>query len=388
MYQRRLGCSAARMLTAPETVSLVTIFTIAEYLAWICYSPTAFTFVDELEHWRSTVDVLQTGKLSTVNYMLPISPHYPGLEEVTSALVSVTGLPVFVSGLIIAGVAHLLFVYLLYLLFRVISGSYRVAGVGVLCYASNSHFASFDSMFIYQTLALPFFGLTLLAAWRLTSRRTHGQRAGWLSLAVLAIIATVVTHHITSYVLVATLVIITLAGLITRSWGTAAWAAILALVATVSVIAWLLFAAPETWTYLQPFARGILESFRELLGAGHPSAPPTSAGPLGNRAMAAAAVLVVSALLPVGWWQVWRRYRHQPWTMAMVIMSVAWYVTVIIRFTVTDGSQLAGRAATFVFVPAAYVVALALGRLARAAVHRQARADSRCGSRGGADALV
>ena len=56
---------------------------------------------------------------------------------------------------------------LLYVLFREFSGSYRVAGVAVLCYASNVHFASFDSMFIYQTLALPFLGLTLLAAWRL-----------------------------------------------------------------------------------------------------------------------------------------------------------------------------------------------------------------------------
>lgn len=363
-----------RLLTARETVALITFLAIAEYLVGVCYSPAAFTFVDELEHWRSTVDILQTGKLSTVNYTLPISPHYPGLEEVTSAVVSVTGLPVFTSGLLIAGTAHLLFVYALYLLFRGISGSYRVAGVGVLCYASNSHFASFDSMFIYQTLALPFLGLTLLAALRLGSRRRTGQRASWLTLAVLTIIATVATHHITSYMLVATLALITLAALITRSWVTAAWAAILTLLSTVSAIGWLLFAAPETWAYLQPFADGILESLRNLLGGGHSSVPPTSAGPLGNRMVAAAAVLVISALLPVGWWQVWRRYRHQPWTTAMVIMSASWYVIVAVRFTVTDGGQLAGRAATFVFVPTAYIVALALGYLAGAAVRWQARA--------------
>ena len=144
-----------RVLTTAETLALITILTVAEYLIWVCYSPAGFTFVDELEHWRSTTNILQTGSLSTVNYLLPISPHYPGLEEVTSALASVTGLSVFVSGLIVAGVAHLLFVYVLYLLFREISSSYRVASVAVLVYASNSHFASFDSMFIYQTLALP-----------------------------------------------------------------------------------------------------------------------------------------------------------------------------------------------------------------------------------------
>ena len=167
-------------MTARETLTLVIVFTVAEFLVTVCYSPAAFTYVDELEHWRSTLNVLQTGKLFTVNHLLPISPQYPGLEEVTSALTSITGLSVFTSGLIVAGVAHLLYVCLLYMLFREISGSCRVAGVAVLCYASNPHFASFDSMFIYQTLALPFLGLTLLAAWRLASPLAIGA-ARWLA---------------------------------------------------------------------------------------------------------------------------------------------------------------------------------------------------------------
>ena len=114
---------AARMLSrrhlgVGETVTLVVILTVAEYLVKVCYSPAGFTFGDELAHWRSTVDILQTGKLFQVNDLLPISPHYPGLEEVTAALVSITGLSVFASGLIVAGVAHLLFVLVLYVLFR------------------------------------------------------------------------------------------------------------------------------------------------------------------------------------------------------------------------------------------------------------------------------
>ncbi len=174
-----------RTLTAGETVALVTILTVAEYLVNVCYSPAAFTYVDELEHWRSASDILQTGKLFTVNYLLPISPHYPGLEELTSALVSVTGLSVFTSGLIVAGVAHLLFVCLLYVLFREISGSYRLAGVAVLCYASNSHFASFDSMFIYQTLASALPRAHFAGRLAVGPATNNGQCAGWLTLAVL-----------------------------------------------------------------------------------------------------------------------------------------------------------------------------------------------------------
>jgi hypothetical protein len=187
-----------RVLTAGLTMGLVTVFTVAEYLVTVCYSPLQFEYADELSHWRTTVNILHTGRLFTPNYVLPISPHYPGLEELTSALVSITRLPVFTCGLIVAGVAHLLFVYLLYLLYLRISGSFRIAGIAVLCYASNSHFFSFDSMFIYQTLALPFFALTLLAAWQLASRRAGEQRGGWVTVALLAIAATVVTHHVTS----------------------------------------------------------------------------------------------------------------------------------------------------------------------------------------------
>jgi hypothetical protein len=363
-----------QVLTAGEAITLITVLTVAEYLVWICYSPTAFTFVDELEHWRSTVDVLQSGKLPTVNYLLPISPHYPGLEEVTSALASVTGLSLFTSGLIVAGAAHLLFVYVLYLLFREIGGSYRVAGVAVLCYAANSHFASFDSMFIYQTLALPFLGLTLLAAGRLAEQRTSGQRLGWFTIAVLAIVATVVTHHVTSYVLVAALVLLTLAAILTANWRTAAWAAVLALLAALAAVCWLVFAAPQTWAYLQPFVGASLQSFRALLTGTHASASLVSVGPLADRVLADSAALAMSALLPIGWWQVWRRYRHRPWTVAMAIGSVSWYAIVIVRFTVADGSELAGRAATFVFVPAAYIVALAVGCLVHATVRWQARA--------------
>jgi hypothetical protein len=133
-----------RVLTARETVTLVITLTVAEYLVKVCYSPAAFTYADELMHWRSTTDILQTGRLFTPNNLLPISPYYPGLEEVTSALVSVTGLSLFTCGLIVAGTAHLLFVLVLFVLFRHVSGSHRIAGVAVLLYASESLFQSFD----------------------------------------------------------------------------------------------------------------------------------------------------------------------------------------------------------------------------------------------------
>lgn len=362
-----------RALTDAEAVTVVIVLTVAEYLVKICYSPAAFTYVDELEHWRSTVDILHTGRLFSVNYLLPISAYYPGLEEVTAALVSVTGLSPFTCGVIVAGVAHLLFVCLLYLFFRSVSHSHRLAGIALLCYASNSHFQSFDSMFAYQTLALSFFGLAVAAAWRLSSPQTAGKRAGWVTVAVLAIAATVVTHHITSYMLVATLVVVTLASLISGSWRSAGWPAAMALLSIVAVVGWVVFAAPETVTYLQPTAEAVLQAFRTFFGGGHSSGPSLSAGPLGNRALSGMAVLTVTVLLPVGWWLVWRHHRRDSWTLAMAIGSVGWFGLVAIRLAVANGSQLSGRAATFIFIPVSYVVAVAVAHLIGAAVRWQAR---------------
>ena len=210
-----------RRLTPVETATLVVVLTVAEYLLKVCYSPIGFTFTDELLHWRSTVNVLQTGKLFTANYGLPISARYPGLEEATSALISVTGLPVYVAGLIVAGTAHLLFVCFLYLAYRCFSRSHRIAGIAVLVYSSTPTLNSFDAMFVYETLALAFLGLAVLASWRTATGQSSAERARWFVLAVLAIFATVVTHHVTSYVLVAAMLLVTVASLLTGARRTA-----------------------------------------------------------------------------------------------------------------------------------------------------------------------
>jgi hypothetical protein len=348
-----------RPLCAAGAVTIVGLLTVAEYLVKVCYSPAAFVSPDELTHWRSTVDILRTGKLFTVSYLLPIGPRYPGLEEITAALASVTGLAAVTAGLIVAGVAHLMFVCALYILYRNVSGSDRIAGLSVLLYASNPLFQSFASMFIYQTAALPFLALTVLAAWQLAAPAT-ASRAGWLTVAVLSVAATAVTHHVTSYLLTVTLAGVALAGLLTGDRRTRNWAALLALLSAVTAAGWLAVAAPQTVGYLQPAAEGTLQGFRGVLASGHSGARPVATGPLGNQALSAAGVLIMSAMLPVGWWQAWRRYRRQAWVVAMAIGSASWYVIVAVRLAVADGSELAGRAGTFVYVPAAFIAALGL----------------------------
>jgi hypothetical protein len=347
--------------TEAGTVATITILTVAQYLCKLCYSPLSFTYSDELAHWLTAENILHTGTLFSPNYGLPISPQYPGLEEATTALVQISGLSLFAAGVIVAGIAHLLFVVTLFLLFRNIGGSQRLAGVAIIFYATNPGLAYFDSLFAYQTLAIGFMGVVLLAAWRITDAKSSRERPGWTVIAVVAIAATVVTHHVTSYLLTGTLLLIAVASLLAKNRRAAGRTAALALWAVIAIASWIAFVAPSTISYLWPPFASVATGFRALLTGGLAGAPGASTAvqnPASHQLVAAAAVLILSCLLPIGWLQVRRRFRGQPWVLAMAFGSLTWYAILVIRFAASNGSELSGRASTFVYVPSAFIAAI------------------------------
>ena len=352
-----------------ESMGLVGLLVVIEYAVKICYSPIAFTFPDELQHWRSTQDILQTGRLFTYNFSLPISPHYPGLENVTAALSSVTGLSVFTSGVLVIGTAHLLLAALLYALFYTISGSTRVAGIACLIYAMSPHFAFFDSMFIYQSVALPFLVLAMFAVLHLTrpsgSRETR-VRAGWWVALVLSLLTVTITHHITSYMLTALLALLTAVSIFQAGWR-AARVPGLALAMTAGATAvWLAFAAPTTLSYFRPAITRLAESLTGGLSqhsSGANAQPSLPAGPLWDRVLVLILVTSIGALLPYGALRIWRAGRRDIFPMTLLVASMSYYFVLLVRLVASDGVELAGRALTFVFIPVAYVVAIGVVHL-------------------------
>lgn len=348
-----------------ESLGLVSLLVIAEYAVKFCYTPLMWTFPDELQHWRSTEDILQTGHLFTVNYSLPISPDYPGLENVTAALSSITGLSVFASGMVIIGVAHLLFVALLYAVFHKLSGSTRVAAIGALIYAMSPHFAFFDSMFIYQVLALPFLVVAIYAVLRLTSPRDSPERqrrAGWWVVLVLSVVTATVTHHMTTYVLAALLALFATVTAIRAHWRTLR-VPVLALGLTVAAAAaWVLFAAPSTLSYLAP-------NIIDLAGHFAPNAPSLSpslpAGPMGNHVLVLILIAALAVLLAYGAARIWRGGHRGIGSITFLIASLSFYPVLVLRLVSYNGAERAGRAFTFVFIPAAYVVAFGVAHLIR-----------------------
>src|SRR2546428_13428302 len=107
------------------------------------------------------------------------------------------------------------------------------------------------AQFPYDSLALPLAALTLFVL----ARRVHDrpQRHAWSAFAVLGIVAVVITHHLTSYVLAIFLTVWAITDLFRRRGrpggkGVAAAAPL----AWAAVGVWLVFVAGVTLSYLSP----------------------------------------------------------------------------------------------------------------------------------------
>lgn len=335
----------------------------ATYLVKYVYSPSFFAFPDEFLHLRTLASLQASHHLFGVNYALPVSPGYPGLEIVTSGLMGLTGLGAFPAGLIVAGLAHLVFTAALYTLFRLVGGSSRTGLAAIAIYAANPHYQVFDAIFGYQTLALAFFALALLAVYKATRPGTSRPRVitFWVLAAVFAA-ATAVTHHITSYVLVGTMVLVAAAGLLARGRkGLVAPAGFAAGTAAL-VTLWTWLFSPGTVSYLAPAMSQLTDGIRSAVGGQVAKTAGTTAlpAPAGDRIASYAVALLIMALIPFGWRQVWRTQRRDPWALALAAGAVAYYPCVALPFVTADGSEIAGRLLTFVYIPVGYTIAVAL----------------------------
>ncbi len=351
-----------RELTEAQAAWLAVALATATYLVKYLYSPSFFGFPDEFLHLRSLTNLLASHHLLGVNHALPVSPGYPGLEIVTSGLMDLTGLGVFPAGLIVAGLAHLIFTAALYTLFRLVGGTSRIGLAAITIYAANPHYQIFDSIFGYQTLALTFFALALLAVYEATRPGTSRPRViiFWVLATVFAT-ATTVTHHITSYVLVVTVVLIAAAGLLARGRKGLAAPACFAAGAAALVALWTWRFSPGTVNYLAPAMDQLTDGIRSAVGGQAAKAAGTALpGPPGDKVASYALALLIMAVIPFGWRQVWRTQRDNAWALALAGGAAAYYPCVALPLVTADGDEIAGRLLTFVYIPVGYTIAVAL----------------------------
>jgi hypothetical protein len=347
-----------------ERIGLVALLGLGLYLVKVMHSPLAFTFSDELQHWRTVQDIARGGRLFEENPLLPVSPFYSGLESLTHALTSLSGLSIFGGGVVLVGLARLVLVVALYLFYEEVSRSSRVAGIAALLYMANPNFVFFGAHFAYESVALPLAALTLFAA----ARRERAPREDQLGLTLAVLLglgAAVTTHHLTGYALAGFISLWAVTALLGRCGSqdhhpSPAGPALLALIGS---MAWLVYIASLIVGYLAPnLVGGVTEVVRlitgELTGRELFRSFTGQVAPPWEQFTGYASVVLILIGMPFGLLEVWRRFRASPLALALAIGSLAYPASLALRYT-TRGAEMSNRASEFLFVAVAFVLALA-----------------------------
>ena len=92
-----------------ESLVLILIMGMGLYGVKILHSPLHFSEYDEFLHWNTALNIMEEQHLFGANSLLPISPLYPGLEIVATALSNLSGLSIFACGLLVIGIGKVIF---------------------------------------------------------------------------------------------------------------------------------------------------------------------------------------------------------------------------------------------------------------------------------------
>ncbi len=347
-----------------EAIGILLAFGVVSYVASYLRSPIVFRGFDDSLHWRTASDILYSGHLFTPNTMLPVSPLYPGLENVTTALVNMTGLSVFDASSLVLVVSRLIMMLALFFLYYQLSNSARIAGIATLVYTGSSTFMYFESQFGYESLALPLLLLGLF----LMVRRTDLQPAVrwvWNIILALLLFSMVATHHMTTYAFIIILILwvcTDIVAVLLKEKSTSPFWMLVLLVIMVWV--WAGAISTNTNSYLSPIINGAINSFLSLV-AGQSSARVLfrdSAGEgavLFERVIAITSVLLLGFGLLFGVWQWWLSQKRHALVMAFVLLACSYPLLPIMRLS--DGAwDMAHRASGFVFIGLGLIVSLGM----------------------------
>jgi len=360
------GPTAGRLVSAApsraERVILVTGLGIAAYLVKVMLWPVQFTFHDEFASWRTTADIIASHHLFAANPLTPVTASYPGSDIITAALSQLSRLPVFVSGLIVVGVARLVLMLAIYLVFERVSGSSRAAASATLLYAGNPNFLFFGAQFAYESVSIPLGAFLLYLALR---PRPSGLRAALpgASALVLTAASLAVTHHLTSWLFAAGLVMAAaIAFAMRRSSVLPPSGLAVAAVALVALVGlWLAYVGVGAVSYVGPVLTGGGSEFLHLIeGESAARTLFVSAGqvsPLWEQVLAFASVGVILAGLPFALWMVWRRHRADPHLIFLGMVAAVYPASLALRLT-SSTVETSARLSEYLFFGVAGVLGL------------------------------
>ncbi len=387
-----------------ERLALVLTLGMALYLVKVIHSPAGFTLHDELASWRGVQDLLESGHLFADNPLVGGYSVFPGMTAVTGALTQASGLSVFVSALILIGLARAVLMASLFLILQRASDSARVAGIAIVVYACNPSILYFDSQFGYESLALAIAGGLLLVVMRgagLDPRQRRPREVGLLAAMAILTAGLVITHHLTTYAMIAFLGLWSLMIALTkhrsplrqmlvpasrttpRRFSTQfarlrVGPALGCLMVSAAGLLWFVFVAGgATQDELGSVFTEAISALFHLVFGGSGTKTLFKAGtgqvdPLIVRVLGLASVGVLALVIPLGIWRIWKSYRAKPLALSLGAVALLYPFTLIPRLT-QAGSEISQRASEFVFAGIGFAAAVFFLHLTKSVGNSRAR---------------
>ncbi|MER8638072.1 hypothetical protein [Mesorhizobium sp. M1365] len=372
------------MLARGERLFLLFLLAEALFYYKAVYSPTSFINHDEFLHWIAADDLMTARRLFLSNPLLPIGPTYPALEILSTAIVNLTGLPLFVAGTLLLIVLRGTFIGALFVFFESITGSPRISAIACLAYMGCSTFVLFESMFSYESLGIVLCVLTF--AVEAASKDLVGRpRLKALGLIALLLASLAVTHHLSAaftasyFGALAALEALRRHGPSRIKARTAA--GVTALLAIALPLLWILAHGNPLTSYLGPVVEtGFNTLLGKILGAPTPRSEHLGAPtqPLSMHLTTLLAILLLALGLATGFFRSlamaapsdartgWRsihdvlkrRWRDSRITL-LTFITLLFPVSLAFRLT-NAGWEIGNRLGTFVFIGVGLVVAVSV----------------------------
>jgi hypothetical protein len=336
------------------------------YFTKIILSPLHFIFIDEYFHLRTIDDIQRSSHLFSENSMLVVSPLYPGLEIVTNALQTLSGIDATTAGLIIIGFSRLVMLLSLFLLYEQITKSARIAGIATMLYMTNLGFFFFNALFVYETLGLAFGALIFFILAR-TETVDKGGRwllfASWITTGAL-----VITHHVSDFFFLGFLILWAIIHKWLRQPLLKSGAASTALVGIIFSIGWVVLIAQPVIVYLvSPMNDAIAGLTSVLSGVGtarHLFADATGGHPtpIWLRLLMLFSMALTVLSVPFGALCVWHRYRYKALPLMFGLLALAYPLTQAFR-VVNDPAGISDRFTPYVYIAVGFALAIFISQM-------------------------
>jgi hypothetical protein len=365
-----------------ERILLLVLLAEAMLFHTILYEPTGFTQYDEMLHWMSANDILYRHRLFLDNSLLPIASYYPALEIITTALVNLANLTVVSAGQLVLIVIRAILIVGLFLFFEKLSGSSRLAAIAAVVYMCAATFPVFEAGYAYESLGLPLCVLIGLAELQI-NRTAYSVRALILPGMLLATLA--VTHHVSAFWMAGYLIALMVIETFRRKERARLFHLLLIGVVMLGVsfpIVWMTTKGNPLVNYLGPVIEEASNSFyQKMSGQSRPRqmfvGEDGQAQPITIQLAAIASTLLIAMGLATGFFRslcLSIGTRIAGWPRLLWVMRREWLESRIILLTLaafgfplsvalrvsSAAWEIGHRMSTFVFIGAAFVVAVSI----------------------------